>query len=100
MSLARRNPRRDENEAAIVAELRAAGCLVERISGPGVPDLLVWAPARGAIVLLEVKRPSQRKRLSDVQKHFRDAWCDAPVYLITSTAEALAAVTATATGKP
>ncbi len=41
MSLNRRNPRRDKNEAEIIAALEAAGCSVTRLSGRGVPDLLI-----------------------------------------------------------
>src|SRR5690606_7920333 len=41
MSLHRRNAKRDASEPAIVEYLRHRGALVERISGAGIPDLLV-----------------------------------------------------------
>ena len=48
----RRAARRDENEAAIVAALEAAGATVTRLNEPGVPDLLVGY--LGETYLLEV----------------------------------------------
>lgn len=55
MTLLRRNPRRDENEPLLVEYLRKAGCVVQRLSGPDIPDLLVGY--RGRWLLLEVKMP-------------------------------------------
>lgn len=67
MTIHRRNAKRDANELEIVRALRQMGCRVLRLSGPGVPDLAVYWPARGAWVLAEIKtetgrlRPSQRE---------------------------------------
>lgn len=55
MSLNRRNPRRDTNEAIIVEALEARGFHVDRISGAGIPDLLV--SRHGSQWLIEIKRP-------------------------------------------
>jgi len=54
--------KRDANENAIVVALQAAGAYVFRLSGKGVPDLLVaykgrWEP-------LEVKSPQGRTTLA------------------------------------
>lgn len=57
MSLSRRNPKRDANEKAIVAALRAVGLEVTQISGKGAPDLLVRCncPGRPHLWAFEVK---------------------------------------------
>lgn len=54
-NLRRQAARRDRNEPALVHYLRERGAIVHRLSGAGVPDLLVgfgglWWP-------VEVKRP-------------------------------------------
>jgi hypothetical protein len=53
LSLYRRNPRRDRNEASIVKALRRAGAQVWYLSGSGIPDLLT--EYRGRWLPLEVK---------------------------------------------
>jgi hypothetical protein len=53
MSIHRRNPRRDANEAEIIAALRAAGASVQPLSARGVPDVLVGVDGRN--ILLEIK---------------------------------------------
>lgn len=53
MSLSRKNPRRDANEKGIVEALEAVGARVWRISGKGLPDLLVRY--RGRYEAAEVK---------------------------------------------
>jgi hypothetical protein len=89
--LARVNARRDSNEVAIVAALREAGCLVERISGDGIPDLLVWSPGLRCVVLLEVKGVTSRKRLSDSQRAFGLSWTTAGAvwHVVSTPAEAV-----------
>lgn len=69
MSLNRTNPRRDRNERLLVEYLKKAGGFVTRISGAGVPDLLVGY--RGRWLLLEVKAPRGRATL--MQQAFHDA---------------------------
>ncbi len=98
MSIHRLSAKRDANEAEIVAALRAAGCLVQRISGDGVPDLLVWSAGRH-LLLLEVKdgsRPAShpRRKLTPSQQVFHDTWskAGAPVFKVESIEEALRAV--------
>lgn len=89
ITIHRHAPKRDANELAIVEALRAVGCLVERISGAGVPDLLVWAPKRKRLLLVEVKQPKARKRLSDVQQAFRATWAAAQPAIVSTVQEAL-----------
>ncbi len=55
MSLNRVNPKRDQNEAELVAALRAEGVVVTPLSGKGVPDLLCGYC--GIYFLVEVKMP-------------------------------------------
>lgn len=95
MSIHRRAARRDANEAAIVKALREVGCLVEPISGEGVPDLIVWAPEKMRIVLVEVKdgaKPPSARKLKPAQEKFHREWALAPVFVVSSVDEALAAV--------
>lgn len=74
----RRASRRDENEAAIVAALEAAGCSVERISAKGIPDLLVGY--RGSTLILEVIGDAKAKKyramsgLTPDQVAFKARW--------------------------
>lgn len=64
MSLHRRNPRRDANEPEIVRALEAQGFVVDRISGKGIPDLLV--SKAGRMYLVEVKMPKGAFKPSQV----------------------------------
>lgn len=93
MSLIRFNPKRDANEAKIVDALRMAGCLVECISGNGVPDLLVWSPFLQRVVLMEVKQEKamkSRKKLKPAFERWREA--GAPVHIVESISDAVYAV--------
>jgi Holliday junction resolvase len=67
--------KRDDNEAAIVRFLEANGCIVQRLSAPGVPDLLV---SRGGVnCLLEVKdptKPPSKRRLTPDQARWIERW--------------------------
>lgn len=74
MTLHRYAARRDDNEAEIVAALESCGFHVERISEPGVPDLLLSRAGRWH--LAEVK--TEHGRLSKSQNAFR-ARARAPV---------------------
>lgn len=97
MSIHRRAARRDANEQEIVKALRDAGCLVEPISGKGVPDLLVWSPFRRCILLLEVKdgaKPPSARKLKPAQVEFHRMWSDAPVFVVESAEDAVLAVRA------
>lgn len=85
----------DNNQAEIVAALRAAGCRVVDFSwcGRGVPDLHVVNP-RGLLFWLEVKRP--RKANSRAKDDRTDAELEMatliPIAVVRSANEALEAV--------
>lgn len=66
----RHNAKRDSNEPAIVEYLRKSGCKVDRISGTGVPDLLVGF--HGHNILMEVKMPG--KKLRPAQEGWHAEW--------------------------
>lgn len=57
MSLHRRAAKRDENEPTLVDTLEAHGCVVWRLSGKGLPDLLVMR--KGRKWLADVKMPGK-----------------------------------------
>ncbi len=83
----RRAARIDENQPALVKELRQAGYRVAVTSalGDGFPDLVVRHPNdQTALRLCEVKDPakipSKRKLTPDEQK-FADIWGDAVVLI-------------------
>ena len=90
----RRAARVDRNHPEIVSALCAVGCSVLSLAslGGGIPDLLIFSPRRG-YVLLEIKDgsriPSQR-RLTDDQRDFHATWTG-PISVVTSVKEALAA---------
>ena len=72
VSLLRRAARRDSNESLIVDALRSVGCSVQRLSEPGVPDLLVGKA--GINYLIEVKRHGAETDLSVAQIEWHLAW--------------------------
>lgn len=74
--------KRDANEKAIVSALEAAGCVVLRVSGVGVPDLFVWHPRVGWQPL-EVKAPKGKLTQAQMVQL-------APFHVVRSEAEALA----------
>ena len=67
MSLHRRNAKRDRNERLLVEYLQKSGAVVHRISGPGLPDLLVGYRKRW--LLLEVKAPKGKLEPAQVLFH-------------------------------
>jgi hypothetical protein len=73
--------RRDAVEPDIVRALRAVGCEVWRVSGPGLPDLLVRR--HGVLYAFEVK--SGRGRRTEAQE-------SSQFPIIRSVSDALAAV--------
>ena len=79
--------KRDANEAQIVADLRAFGAEVMRISGPGLPDLFV--EYRGRWTPLEVK--SHTGGLTPLQAE-RATSGRPPIPIVRTTAEALRAI--------
>lgn len=58
MSLHRRAAKRDAAEPAIVSALEALGCIVWRVSGKGLPDLIVLRA--GKKWLADVKGPKEK----------------------------------------
>jgi AcrR family transcriptional regulator len=83
--------RRDANEAEIVDALLRAGAVVHRLSGRGLPDLLVGY--RGQTYLLEVKAPKDA-RLTDDERSFFEGWqgSGGSARIVRAAEEALAAV--------
>jgi len=94
MSILRYSAKRDANELEIVNALENAGCLVQRLSGGGVPDLLVWAPDLDALILVEVKIKKKRNMKNPLQQAWRGKWraAGAQVYVVESAEEILAIV--------
>lgn len=92
----------DQNQRAIVAALRTAGCSVQSLAGVGrgCPDLLVGRAGR--MWLLEVKRPAgERGGLADrilleTQRAWLSGWRGPVPALVRSPAEALQAIGALA----
>ena len=73
----RRAARKDNNQAAIEAALRAIGCSVADTSraGNGFPDMVVGY--QGVNFLFEVKNPEQSpagRALTEDQQDFSDSW--------------------------
>lgn len=70
MSIHRRAAKRDANEPEIVAALESLGFAVTRLSGEGVPDLLL--SRAGDWYVAEVKMPNGRLKPAQIafsQKH-------------------------------
>jgi hypothetical protein len=80
--------KRDDAERAIIEALEAAGATVQQLSGGGIPDLLVGVAGR--TVLLEVK--GDAGSLTGPQVLWLAWWCGGPVSVVSTPAEALAAV--------
>ena len=87
MSLHRRNPRRDANEAPIVKALEQVGAIVKRISAKGVADLLVLY--KGRIYLLEVKMPKTGRMTPAQEETTAEGW---PVTVVLDAYDALTAI--------
>jgi len=86
----------DENQAQVVAALRALGATVQSLAavGAGVPDLLVGH--RGRTFLLEVKDgrkvPSARY-LTDAEDGWHRSWRGGPCLVVQSAGDAVFVVT-------
>jgi hypothetical protein len=81
---------RDKAEKPVVATLEAAGWLVYRMNGAGLPDLL--CVRSGRVVLLEVKSKGGRMKPAQVELHARLRASGLEVAIVTTPEEALAAV--------
>lgn len=80
MSIHRRNAKRDASEPAIVEYLLHRGAMVRRISGAGIPDLLVgWC---GRWILLECKTGDAGLKPSQADFHSRALANGLPVYVV------------------
>lgn len=100
MNMARRAPKVDANQRAIVEALRAVGASVQTLAsvGCGTPDLLVGYQARNH--LIEVKdggKPPSARRLTREQIAWHQTW-QGRVFVANSADEALAIIGAAAEG--
>lgn len=103
--------KRDTNEKAIIAALRALGAVVNKIEGVagngedfGVPDLIVGY--RGRTILVEVKNPDSNKGgrqlkskggsgksgLTDTQVRWWNTWAGGAAFVVETPEEAVHAV--------
>jgi len=97
--MANHSTKRDQNQAAIVAALFAAGCSVQDLHavGGGCPDLLVgrWTPEGKRCYALEVKGRKNKAgapmMLTPDQVAWHATW-RGQVAIVTTPEEALAAV--------
>jgi hypothetical protein len=86
VSLNRYSARRDKNEAKIVTALKQLGCSIERVD---CIDLMVLTPDR-KVLLLEIKTPESKKRLTKMQQHLiAEGW---PIHIISNIDEAVALI--------
>lgn len=73
MSIHRKNAKRDANEPEIINALTQAGATVHKLSGAGIPDLLIGY--RQETYLIDVKNKAGRgNRLTEDQKDFFADW--------------------------
>lgn len=91
----RRAAKTDDNQAAIVKALRAAGATVQSLGqvGDGCPDLLIGR--RGKTLMLEVKdgaKPPSARALTDAQVLWHRYWRGGPVEIVKSIDDALLAL--------
>ena len=80
MSLKRWNPRRDQNEKAIVDAIERTGARVMRLD---TFDLLIWY--RGALYMLDAKTPTGRPTKAQ-QRLIDDGW---PLHFVPDELSAL-----------
>ena len=81
------NPKRDANEKAIFDIIDQMGAQVRRLSGAGLPDLLVgW---RGRYYLIEVKGDKGRMEPDQVVFHDEAKRMRLPCHVVTTPTEAL-----------
>ena len=80
MTIHRRNAKRDISEPEIVEALTKAGATVHRVSGTGIPDLLIGF--RGKTYLAEAK--TGKRKLNENQMKFFDEWRGFPPVIFRS----------------
>ena len=81
----RHDARRDGNEKAIVDALEAQGFHVDRVSGKGIPDLIV--SKAGQVWFVEIKMP--KAKLKPTQVAWRAAYRGPAPILLRSVEDAL-----------
>jgi len=86
---ATRSTRRDANEPIIIEALEAAGCVVLKLSGLGLPDLAIFKGDR-LLALAEVKM--RHGRLTQAQIRWRAQWHGPAPVELRSVEDALALV--------
>ena len=86
--MSRRRPKVDSNHGEVVRALRAVDVRVVSLAGVGggVPDLLT--SYGGQTILIEVKNPDGRNKLTEDQEAFFRSWAGRAV-VVTSAKEAL-----------
>lgn len=94
--LARFAAKRDANEKYIVDALKAQGFSVARLSGKGIPDLLVsrrtvdpFGKPCGWVRLVEIKNPKGKNQRTADQVKFDESWQGPPVIILRSVDDAL-----------
>lgn len=90
MTLHRRAPKRDANEADIVQALTRVGAFVSQLSGEGIPDLLVIF--RGQTWLIEVKSAKGRLTDAQIEWHAKSLNGGVKVHVVHTPLEALQAI--------
>lgn len=76
---------RDKNEPAVIEALEAQGFTVDRISGKGLPDLLI--SKAGRMWLCEVKMPKGTHRPAQIA--FNEKWQGPPILVLRTVEDAL-----------
>jgi hypothetical protein len=93
------NGRTDANHSEILNGLKDRGVMVHDTHslGDGFPDMMAKGirSRYGQIILLEVKDPSKspsKRALTVDEKTFHGNWIGVPLFIVTTIAEAMAAV--------
>jgi hypothetical protein len=91
----RYRPRTDQNQAKIVAALRAVGANVISLAsiGKGCPDLLVQY--RGNLYLMEIKdgtKTDSRRKLTPDEIRFKAIWDSSVVHSVDEAFRAIGAI--------
>ena len=86
----RRRGRVDENHAAVVDLLRGFGCSVVSTAGvgDGFPDLVCGYHGTHLLELKDGSLSPSRRRLTDDEREWHEAWLGEPVEVVESPAQA------------
>jgi Holliday junction resolvase len=85
----RRAAKRDVSEPEIVTVLKDAGFTVERISQPGLPDLLCGFRRRTFLVECKSSDKGYGAKLNPLQQKFADRWAGTPIVILRSATDAM-----------